>query len=123
MKALTRIRDRDRIAEAEQIRRGVSMWLASKAVKTRAERSGHDLSRCHGGLTSAARQATACDIPLRSNSHRSELFLVGARKRTFPDVFSIRRCPRDPAQNPRKSASQANGRTPGIALAVTYRER
>jgi hypothetical protein len=36
--ALTSIRVRDGVSEAEQIRRGVQMWLHSKGVKARAER-------------------------------------------------------------------------------------
>jgi hypothetical protein len=40
--ALTTIRERDGISEAEQIRRGVKMWLESKGVtgdKTRGKRA------------------------------------------------------------------------------------
>lgn len=37
--ALTRIRERDGIAEAEQIRRGVQTWLDSKDVKTERKRA------------------------------------------------------------------------------------
>jgi Arc/MetJ-type ribon-helix-helix transcriptional regulator len=36
--ALTMLRERDGIAEAEQIRRGVQMWLDSKDVKTDRKR-------------------------------------------------------------------------------------
>ncbi len=36
--ALTFIRERDGITEAEQIRRGVQMWLDSKDVKTGRKR-------------------------------------------------------------------------------------
>jgi hypothetical protein len=39
MKASLRaIRDRDGIAEGEQIRRGIEMWLKSKGVKQKTER-------------------------------------------------------------------------------------
>jgi hypothetical protein len=39
--ALTRIRERDGIPEAEQIRRGVQMWLDSQGVKkTERPRAG-----------------------------------------------------------------------------------
>jgi hypothetical protein len=34
--ALRAIRERDGIAEAEQIRRGVQMWLESRGVKAKA---------------------------------------------------------------------------------------
>ena len=37
--ALTSIRERDGISEAEQIRRGVQMWLDSKDVKTERKRA------------------------------------------------------------------------------------
>jgi hypothetical protein len=37
--ALQRIRIRDGIAEAEQIRRGVQMWLDSKGEKTERKRT------------------------------------------------------------------------------------
>jgi Arc/MetJ-type ribon-helix-helix transcriptional regulator len=37
--ALTMLRERDGIAEAEQIRRGVQMWLDSKNVKTERKRA------------------------------------------------------------------------------------
>ena len=37
--ALTRIRARDGIAEAEQIRRGVQMWLDSKDTKADRKRA------------------------------------------------------------------------------------
>lgn len=35
---LTEVRERDGISEAEQIRRGIQMWLESKGVMQRAER-------------------------------------------------------------------------------------
>jgi hypothetical protein len=35
---LTEVRERDGIAEAEQIRRGIAMWLESKGVVKRTER-------------------------------------------------------------------------------------
>jgi hypothetical protein len=38
-RALTDIRERDGISEAEQIRRGVQMWLESKGVGKKAGRS------------------------------------------------------------------------------------
>ena len=37
--ALSVIRERDGISEAEQIRRGVKMWLDSKGVKTERKRA------------------------------------------------------------------------------------
>jgi len=36
--ALQRIRARDGIAEAEQIRRGIQMWIKSKGVRVKSER-------------------------------------------------------------------------------------
>lgn len=36
--ALTLIRERDGISEAEQIRRGIQMWLDSKGVKAERQR-------------------------------------------------------------------------------------
>lgn len=38
--ALQKIRARDGISEAEQIRRGVQMWLDSQGVKVKTERPG-----------------------------------------------------------------------------------
>jgi hypothetical protein len=38
--ALTQVRERDGIAEAEQIRRGIQMWLESKGVKAERKRAG-----------------------------------------------------------------------------------
>ena len=37
--ALQRIRERDGVSEAEQIRRGVQMWLDSKGEKTDRKRA------------------------------------------------------------------------------------
>ena len=37
--ALTFLRERDGIAEAEQIRRGVQMWLDSKGIKADRKRA------------------------------------------------------------------------------------
>ena len=36
--ALTLIRERDGISEAEQIRRGIQLWIDSKAIKTARRR-------------------------------------------------------------------------------------
>ena len=37
--ALQRVRDRDGVSEAEQIRRGVQMWLDSRGEKTERKRA------------------------------------------------------------------------------------
>lgn len=37
-RGLTAVRERDGISEAEQIRRGIQMWLESKGVNAKAER-------------------------------------------------------------------------------------
>jgi Arc/MetJ-type ribon-helix-helix transcriptional regulator len=37
--ALTHLRERDGISEAEQIRRGIQMWLDSKGVKAERKRA------------------------------------------------------------------------------------